>query len=69
MDAEMRFSSGNGDGGEHAPGVGEEEARRAARLSFGGVEQTKEDYRDIALYQRRDHRYVPALPAVRRRAG
>src|SRR5262245_60830412 len=33
-------------------GMSEEEARRAARLSFGGVEQTKESYRDIARFRR-----------------
>src|SRR5215470_14683074 len=32
-------------------GMSEEEARRAARLSFGGVEQTKESYRDIARFR------------------
>src|SRR4029434_4305750 len=32
-------------------GMSEEEARRAARLSFGGVERTKEDYRDIARFR------------------
>src|SRR5215510_3322356 len=43
-------------------GMSEEEARRAARLSFGGVEQTKEAYRDVARFRRfeelrRDLRY------------
>ena len=33
-------------------GMSEEEARRAARLSFGGVEQTKEAYRDVARFRR-----------------
>src|SRR5262245_47782127 len=33
-------------------GMSEEEARRAALLSFGGVEQTKEDYREIARFRR-----------------
>src|SRR5215475_5470322 len=33
-------------------GMSEEEARRAALLSFGGVEQTKEAYRDIARFRR-----------------
>src|SRR5262245_43700160 len=32
-------------------GMNEEEARRAALLSFGGVERTKEDYRDIARFR------------------
>jgi len=32
-------------------GMSEEEARRAARISFGGVEQTKESYRDIARFR------------------
>jgi putative ABC transport system permease protein len=33
-------------------GMSEEEARRAALLSFGGVERTKEDYRDTARFRR-----------------
>jgi predicted permease len=33
-------------------GMSEEEARRTARLSFGGVEQTKEAYRDVARFRR-----------------
>src|SRR5215468_724077 len=33
-------------------GMSEEEARRAALLSFGGVERTKEAYRDIARFRR-----------------
>src|SRR5262249_61533627 len=32
-------------------GMSEEEARRAARISFGGVEQTKESYRDIGRFR------------------
>src|SRR5262245_61459981 len=32
-------------------GMSEEEARRAARLSFGGIEQTKEAYRDSARFR------------------
>ena len=32
-------------------GMSEEEARRAAQRSFGGVEQTKETYRDIARFR------------------
>src|SRR5262245_36828 len=32
-------------------GMSEEEARRAAWRSFGGVEQTKETYRDIARFR------------------
>src|SRR5262245_23422967 len=32
-------------------GMSEEEARRTAQLSFGGVEQTKETYRDIARFR------------------
>lgn len=33
-------------------GMSDEEARRAALLSFGGVERTKEAYRDIAWFRR-----------------
>ncbi len=32
-------------------GMKEEDSRRAARRSFGGVEQTKETYRDIARFR------------------
>src|SRR5262245_65255009 len=33
-------------------GMSEEEARRAAVRSFGGVEQVKEDYRDLSRFRR-----------------
>src|SRR5262245_26651019 len=32
-------------------GLSEEEARRAARRSFGGVEQVKEAYRDLSRFR------------------
>jgi len=52
MDAEMRFHLDMETAENIRRGMSEEEARLASRLSFGGVEQTKEAYRDIALFRR-----------------
>jgi putative ABC transport system permease protein len=52
MDAEMRFHLEMETAENVRRGMGEEEARRAALRSFGGVEQTKEVYRDIARFRR-----------------
>src|SRR4030095_4918362 len=46
-------------------GMSEEEARRAARLSFGGVERTKEDYRDIARFRRLEELWKDARYGAR----
>ena len=46
MDAEMRFHLKMETAENIRRGMNEEEARRAALLSFGGVEQTKENLRD-----------------------
>jgi hypothetical protein len=46
MDAEMRFHLEMETSKNIRRGMSEEEARRAALLSFGGVEQTKENLRD-----------------------
>src|SRR5262245_66087725 len=51
MDAEMRFHLEMETAKNVRRGMNEEDARRAALLSFGGVEQTKEAYRDIARFR------------------
>ncbi|HEY6402870.1 MAG TPA: permease prefix domain 1-containing protein, partial [Blastocatellia bacterium] len=52
MDRELRFHLEMEAAENIRRGMSEEEARRAALLSFGGVERTKEDYRDIARFRR-----------------
>jgi putative ABC transport system permease protein len=52
MDRELQFHLEMETAENVRRGMSEEEARRAARLSFGGVERTKEDYRDIARFRR-----------------
>jgi predicted permease len=52
MDRELRFHLEMETMENIRRGMSEEEARRAAQLSFGGVERTKEDYRDIARFRR-----------------
>ncbi len=51
MNAEMRFHLEMETAENIRRGMSEEEARLAARRSFGGVEQTKETYRDIARFR------------------
>ncbi len=51
MDAEMRFHLEMETAENIRRGMSEEEARRAALLSFGGVERTKEAYRDVARFR------------------
>src|SRR5262247_4450004 len=51
MDVEMRFHLEMETAENIRRGMSEEEARRAALRSFGGVEQTKEAYRDIARFR------------------
>src|SRR5215510_12133865 len=51
MDAEMRFHLEMETAENIRRGMSEEEARRAARRSFGGVERTKEAYLDIARFR------------------
>jgi len=46
-------------------GMSEEEARRAARLSFGGVERTKEAYRDVARFRRLEELWKDARYGAR----
>src|SRR5262252_7489492 len=52
MDAEMRFHLEMETAENVRRGMGEDEALRAALRSFGGVEQTKETYRDLARFRR-----------------
>ncbi len=51
MDAELRFHLEMETAENIRRGMNEEEARLAARRSFGGIEQTKETYRDIARFR------------------
>src|SRR5262245_51671262 len=52
MDAEMRFHLEMETAENVRRGMSEEEARRAAVRSFGGVEQVKEAYRDLSRFRR-----------------
>ncbi len=52
MDAEMRIHLEMETAENIRRGMSEEEARRTARLSFGGVEQAKEVYRDLSRFRR-----------------
>jgi putative ABC transport system permease protein len=52
MEREMRFHLEKETAENVRRGMGEEEARRAALLSFGGLEQTKETYRDVSRFRR-----------------
>src|SRR5262245_20847017 len=51
MDAEMRFHLEMETTENIRRGMSEEEARRAALRSFGGVEQVKEAYRDLSRFR------------------
>jgi len=51
MEAEMRFHLELETAENIRRGMSEEEAQLAARRSFGGVEQTKETYRDVARFR------------------
>src|SRR5262245_25548128 len=51
MDAEMRFHLEMETAQNVRRGMSEEEARRVALLSFGGVEQVKEEYRDLSRFR------------------
>jgi len=50
MDVEMRFHLEMETAENIRRGMSEEEARRAALRSFGGVEQVKEAYRDLSRF-------------------
>jgi predicted permease len=52
MDRELQFHLEMETAENIRRGMSEEEARRMAQLSFGGVERTKEAYRDIARFRR-----------------
>jgi predicted permease len=65
MDRELRFHLEMETAENIRRGMSEEEARRAARLSFGGVERTKEDYRDIARFRRLEELWKDARYGAR----
>src|SRR5215471_4392691 len=52
MDRELQFHLEMETAENIRRGMSEEEARRAALLSFGGVDRTKEAYRDVARFRR-----------------
>src|SRR5215468_12505539 len=52
MERELRFHLEMETAENIRRGMSEEEARRTALLSFGGVDRTKEDYRDVARFRR-----------------
>src|SRR5215831_9065404 len=52
MERELRFHLEMEVAENMRRGMSEEEARRAARRSFGGVEQVKESYRDVLRFRR-----------------
>src|SRR5499433_1740100 len=51
MDAEMRFHLTMETAKNIRRGMTEEEARRTALRSFGGIEQAKEAYRDLSRFR------------------
>ncbi|NOT61174.1 MAG: permease, partial [Acidobacteria bacterium] len=51
MNAEMQFHLECATEENLKRGMTQDEARRAARLSFGGVEQVKEQYRDVSRWR------------------
>src|SRR5215475_13461127 len=65
MDAEMRFHMEMETAENMRRGMSEEEARRAALLSFGGVERTKEAYRDLARFRRLEELWKDARYGAR----
>src|SRR5262245_65834162 len=52
MDAEMRFHLEMEAAKNRGRGMSEEEAGLAARRDFGGIEQVKEEYRDLSRFRR-----------------
>src|SRR5262245_25644361 len=52
MEAEMRFHLEMEEAKNLRRGMSEEEARLAARRDFGGVEQKKEEYRELSRFRR-----------------
>src|SRR5262245_43622135 len=65
MDRELQFHLEMETAENVRRGMSEEEARRAARLSFGGVERTKEAYRDIARFRRLEELWKDARYGAR----
>jgi predicted permease len=65
MDRELQFHLEMETAENVRRGMSEEEARRAVRLSFGGVERTKEAYRDIARFRRLEELWKDARYGAR----
>jgi predicted permease len=65
MDRELQFHLEMETAENVRRGMSEEEARRAARLSFGGVERTKEAYRDVARFRRLEELWKDARYGAR----
>src|SRR5262252_1369532 len=65
MDRELQFHLEMETAENVRRGMSEQEARRAARLSFGGVERTKEAYRDVARFRRLEELWKDARYGAR----
>src|SRR5215470_3613476 len=65
MDRELQFHLEMETAENVRRGMSEEEARRAALLSFGGVERTKESYRDVARFRRLEELWKDARYGAR----
>ncbi len=65
MDAEMRFHLEMETAQNLRRGMSEEEAGRTARRSFGGVEQVKEEYRDLSRFRRLEELWQDTRYGVR----
>jgi putative ABC transport system permease protein len=65
MDRELQFHLEMETAENVRRGMSEEEARRAARLSFGGVERAKEAYRDVARFRRLEELWKDARYGAR----
>ncbi|MBO0861501.1 MAG: ABC transporter permease [Chloracidobacterium sp.] len=65
MDRELQFHLEMETAENLRRGMSEEAARRAALLSFGGVDRTKEDYRDVARFRRLEELWQDARYGAR----
>src|SRR5215475_13663083 len=65
MNRELRFHLEMETAENIRRGMSEEEARRTAMLSFGGVERTKESYRDVARFRRLEEYWQDARYGAR----
>ena len=67
IDAELRFHLEQQIADYIAAGMTPEEARRYTRLEFGGLDQVKEECRDVGAAQRRDRQSPPRRLGAPRR--